>query len=409
MKKILPVLLAALCVLLLGACDLLEKKKPQVPHALRQVGHLPIWEPDPKDNEWNYVRLSPESRKWCAYAALYSTFAPETAKLLACYRHNFPQGEYVKPKPTFKYDTQHIDNDPFRERRAGNKALQAAAKELPAKPEIDLDKAAAVYVPAMTELWDAVHSAREYYKNKDFIDDDFAAGRALHERVQAAETAFSAVAPKFDSAMQFQESVYLAKELEMRTRRGDAAQAAMLRLVIEGRTMTGEYVRQIDLADARIAYDPKLAGFDLPSFRAAYDELSAAVKDVETFMGDAGQYAKEKISDSDARIVVSKAKDLKKTMADLLQRALAGEEPEQQGPRISPRVSHGSPRKAVSSYYWSYMDNLEKYHHHVNYLMEDTTREVIREVLLDHAKAKGMEAKQVIFTPLLEPRIPPAK
>lgn len=115
MKKIVPILLAAFCILFFGACDLFKKEEPQIPRSLRQVGHLPIWEPDPKDNEWNFVRLSPESRKWCAYAALYNAFAPETANLLACYRHNFPRGEYAKPKPTFTYDTQHMSAPPWKD------------------------------------------------------------------------------------------------------------------------------------------------------------------------------------------------------------------------------------------------------------------------------------------------------
>ena len=35
--------------------------------------------------------------------------------LATVYRHNFPRGEYAKPKPTFTYDPQHMSAPPWKD------------------------------------------------------------------------------------------------------------------------------------------------------------------------------------------------------------------------------------------------------------------------------------------------------
>ncbi|MBL4686548.1 MAG: YiiG family protein [Nannocystaceae bacterium] len=92
-----------------------------------------------------------------------------------------------------------------------HEAVEASATLEPSLP--DLEAAGKAYVAAFDVLKPLVKDAHTYYNEEDFKDDDFAKGKALHPKLDAAWTAFNGADVGLRAQIKAQNELLQAREL----------------------------------------------------------------------------------------------------------------------------------------------------------------------------------------------------
>ncbi|MGY3777851.1 DUF3829 domain-containing protein [Isobaculum melis] len=118
--------------------------------------------------------------------------------------------------------SMHHDLDALQE------VVKAADEATSAKPKMDIDGKAEKLVAALKDELDIFEDIHTYYKEKDFLTDDYAKGKELHEKLMVAYKALDEPAQAFYDEMQELMEEHEKEEREGYEKDGHKVSLAML-------------------------------------------------------------------------------------------------------------------------------------------------------------------------------------
>ncbi len=181
-------------------------------------------------------------------------------------------------------------------------AIEKARKSAADKPAIPaLDEATRQLASAFETLIPILNEAEAYYDRKDYLSDNMAGGKALHERLVPAATAFLAARATTD-ALQDQFKSML-----------DRAELAKIEKA-EGKSVRWQVRNTMVLAKKAVDLMPSnpKGGADLHQFDAALGEFGNAVRDFDTAIRESG---KSTSIDSYPRDILGKLREMRDNIA----------------------------------------------------------------------------------------------
>ena len=264
--------------------------------------------------ETSTTEANPEMEKWNGYVAFGNKLTSyEVSPTLEAYFKLFdPSQPYSKPGNSFVYPRSMRTlgvSDPKEMENLADAAIAFAAKQ----PQTELDRAVAAFAPVMKELWVDISDADEYYSNKNYVDDSFALGEKLHNKIMAAFAAYGPAYEQFSRAMDARDLELIEQELGTFKEQGKNCRWASLRMIVLGRKLMNELNRQ------EITGNENIRSLDLAKFRPFYDDFAAGLKDLEAAAGDADALKQEGIPDYAAESMVSAAVQVKKAAATFIE------------------------------------------------------------------------------------------
>ena len=236
--------------------------------------------------------------------------------------------KYEQPKSMTKF-LNAMSSGPEKDRV--EKGLKKAS-ELSAKGSTELDKTAAKTFAAMNELYTALADSYAYYRNKDYVDDNYAKAQKLHERVIKAYPAFEESTPVFNKIMDAEAKVRRKAEIKEMSAEGYKIRASMLSAIDAAKNMQDILIEQ-DITSQN------LQSLKMDVFRPAYDEFVKALGEYDKVKDDKNQRKKEQIQDYSVESVAKCLKDVKASAAGLIERYQTKAAP----PRMIPGSTTGTP------------------------------------------------------------------
>lgn len=216
-------------------------------------------------------------------------------------------GKYKPEKKGFSFTLYGLSQSTF------EKTAKAAAV-VNTKPAIDeLDPTVMPYVESIEPLWRVLEEAAEYYEQKNYVDDDFAKGADLHDRIWQAYSVFSPNCEAFEGAL----STYLAKQkyvwLDEYRAEGKVIRAAMLNYLICAQEVSAEMKKQ-EISSST------LMNLDLDAFSVPYDALVKALEDLRAVDVSESNLKAEGVEKYNFDSFLSEATDLKAAASGMIQR-----------------------------------------------------------------------------------------
>lgn len=181
-------------------------------------------------------------------------------------------------------------------------AIEKARKAADEKPAIPaLDDATRQLASAFEALIPILNEAEAYYDRKDYLSDNMAGGKALHERLVPAATAFLAARATTDALQdQFKDML-------------DREQLAKIEKA-EGKSVRWHVRNTMTLAKKAVDLMPSnpKGGADLQQFDAALAAFGNAVRDFDTATRESG---KSTSIDSFPRDILGKLREMRDNIA----------------------------------------------------------------------------------------------
>lgn len=181
-------------------------------------------------------------------------------------------------------------------------AIDGARKAATAVPAIPaLDAATEQLATTFETLIPILNEAEAYYDRKDYLSDNMAGGKALHERLMPAATAFLAARATTEALQkQFKDLI-------------DRQQLAIIEKA-EGKSVRWHLQNTMMLASKTVDLMPRSPkrGTDLSAFDAALATYGDAVRDFDTALRDSG---KSTPVDSYPRDILGKLREMRENIA----------------------------------------------------------------------------------------------
>lgn len=181
-------------------------------------------------------------------------------------------------------------------------AIDGARKAATAVPAIPaLDAATEQLATTFETLIPILNEAEAYYDRKDYLSDNMAGGKALHERLMPAATAFLAARATTEALQkQFKDLI-------------DRQQLAIIEKA-EGKSVRWHLQNTMMLASKTVDLMPRSPkrGTDLSAFDAALATYGDAVRDFDTALRDSG---KSTPVDSYPRDILGKLREMRDNIA----------------------------------------------------------------------------------------------
>lgn len=187
------------------------------------------------------------------------------------------------------------------------------ASEFSAKGSSDLDKTVAKTVGPVKELWTVLNEADSYYRNKDYVDDNYAKAKTLHEKIIATYPLLDNLIPEFNQIMDKSARELRKKEIKEMQDSGNKVMAAMLVTVDSAKKLQDIFYEQgINSAN--------LQEIKMDVFRPAYEEYIKALNEYENIIKDEKQIKKEKFDDYSIKSMQNCFKEVKATASGIIER-----------------------------------------------------------------------------------------
>lgn len=106
--------------------------------------------------------------------------------------------------------------------------INAADNAVSAKPKMDIDTEAETLVKVLKDEFAVFEEIYTYYKEKDYLTDDYAKGKELHDKLMVAYKAIDEPAQKFYDDMQKVMETHEKEEREKYEKKGNKVSLAML-------------------------------------------------------------------------------------------------------------------------------------------------------------------------------------
>ena len=189
-------------------------------------------------------------------------------------------------------------------------------KELPTtKPPMkELDDPAAELIPVAENLNVLLSSAYDYYKAKDYKEDNFAKGQELHKKILAEIPKFEAAAQKFRAALENKETTIVVQELNNAKKNGQELTYNKILVFLSMKKIMSELERQ-NISAANVI------STDLTKIKPLYEEFAAAQKALRD-TANSNKYKNEYIATLSTSFITDTT-NFKTEMIELIERVEA--------------------------------------------------------------------------------------
>ncbi|MCO6564008.1 MAG: DUF3829 domain-containing protein [Apibacter sp.] len=186
-----------------------------------------------------------------------------------------------------------------------------------AKPSLkELDESAGEVIISGKELNELFTLADDYYKSKDFLDDNYVKGQELHTKIIEAIRKYDVAFAKFDLALRKKGEESQNKEMEIAKKEGyEITYNKMLVL-----KLINEIVDEIQ-AQTRNAHN--ISSMDLTKIKPLYEEFNKAQKTLREAFQNEGMLKKENYKDHRKTLLsyyINKTTEFKSEIIDFIKR-----------------------------------------------------------------------------------------
>ncbi len=182
----------------------------------------------------------------------------------------------------------------------------------------DLDPAADALAGALAPLCKSLQEAKDYYDSKNYVDDGFARGKALHKDIVGQWDAFLTALDAFNPKLDKLAAETKAAELEELKSNGEMISYYASKCLSDMNSLT-EILSENDITAETLDTMP------LDAYKAAYDTYAADYTELANLANDPDALSGEGYEAEDLKILVDRYKKVKADAATLLEKAQKGE------------------------------------------------------------------------------------
>lgn len=286
-----------------------------------------------------------ETDKWNAYVDLSNRMNEKFFGGYEKYIETFGSGEdFKKPEGSVtNYSNSVINGHDL------VKALDRAYEVSADQPRDSLDQSVQTLAPPLKSMWNNMVALKDYIKNKEYIDDNYAKAGELHKQIMAAAPEVEAAVEPFMTALTSQETVMREKSMKKMLAEGLKIRAGMLEVLNEAEKILN-YFNQKNISHTNIQ------SLDVEDFRPLYVSFGEAVKKLEATATDE-QINAEKIYAGGVKNYIEVAKETRTQAAAMIEYVQENKVPARVGPNTpGTPESYANKFKLLVSRYNSYIN-----------------------------------------------------
>lgn len=238
-----------------------------------------------------------ESNKYNKYVEFYNDGLNDIYEEVNTYIQNMGQDPNLNKEEAYTIGSSYSKWD----------EIKKLPQEAPAMQEFD--DIAKELIPVAENLDQLLTSAREYYKAKDYKDDQYAKGQELHTKILAEINKFESLYSKFNQALENRQRVVRAEQMEQAKKEGDEMRYNLINVATK-------MDKILDELNAEKISAANVLSTDLTKIKPLYEEYNQAQKALR----DAVNNAKNKDELENVERYVEKTTEFKLEVINLIDR-----------------------------------------------------------------------------------------
>ena len=238
-----------------------------------------------------------ESNKYNKYVEFYNDGLNDIYEEVNTYIQNMGQDPNLNKEEAYTIGSSYSKWD----------EIKKLPQEAPAMQEFD--DIAKELIPVAENLDQLLTSAREYYKAKDYKDDQYAKGQELHTKILAEINKFESLYSKFNQALENRQRVVRAEQMEQAKKEGDEVRYNLINVATK-------MDKILDELNAEKISAANVLSTDLTKIKPLYEEYNQAQKALR----DAVNNAKNKDELENVERYVEKTTEFKLEVINLIDR-----------------------------------------------------------------------------------------
>lgn len=249
-----------------------------------------------------------DTERWNSYVVV-SNSLDKVDKALEAYLEAFgDSAQYQQTTKTTSFTNNMNSSSTDKFGKDIDKAL-----ELSKKDSTELGKATTALLTPAKELWANLAEAADYYKNKNYVDDNYAKAKTLHEKIIAIYPSYDDNLPAFNDLMDKQNRELRKSDIKEMKADGRALMATMLEAIDAAQTMQ-------DILYEQNITSENLQSLSMDKFRPAYDEYVKYLNEFEKLSKDEKLVKEEKLEGYSISSLLNALKSVKTSAAGLIER-----------------------------------------------------------------------------------------
>lgn len=240
--------------------------------------------------------------KWNTYVDFSNNFNRQVPDAVAAYPRAFGS------EPAFRRPTEENDRIDFTNKMLNDQNLKKSIDAVIAisveEPVDNLDQAAVVMASALKPAWSELRSMADYFRNKEYIDDDYLKAQQLHSSILMHLAAFEPTMEPFFNLLSSRETEVRVSEMTRMKAEGSIIGPAALDYLIEAEALTAYWTTNEITSES---FNSKL---DMTVYRPLYNKLGDKLKALEKAVEEEA-IAKEGLSASGVNYYLERAKKFK--------------------------------------------------------------------------------------------------